>query len=91
MYIRFRSLIVPMLAHVSNNLIALILSAGELDAANAGQPFTLEDFFADWWWWAIGLVIFVPWAIRLFHFTPSVSRWTPPYAEDLKDAKLDRN
>ena len=59
MYIRFRSLIVPMLAHASNNLIALILPAGELDAANAGQPFTLEDFFADWWWWAIGLVIFM--------------------------------
>lgn len=91
MYIRFRSLIVPMLAHASNNLIALILPAGELDAANAGQPFTLEDFFADWWWWAIGLVIFVPWAIRLFHFTPSVSRWTPPYAEDSKDVELDRN
>lgn len=91
MYIRFRSLIVPMLAHASNNLIALILQAGELDAANAGQPFTLEDFFADWWWGAIGLVIFIPWAIRLFHFTPSVSRWTPPYDEDWKDAELNRN
>lgn len=91
MYIRFRSLIVPILAHASNNLIALILPAGELDDANAGQPFTLEDFFADWWWGIIGLVIFVPWAIRLFHFTPSVSRWTPPYAEDSTDAELNRN
>lgn len=91
MYIRFRSLIVPMLAHASNNLIALILPAVELHDADADQFITLEDFFADWWWGVIGLVIFIPWAIRLFHFTPSLSRWTPPHAEDPTDAELDRN
>ncbi len=82
MYIRFRSLIVPMLAHASNNLIALILMAAELHDADARQFITLEEFFTDWWWGIIGLVIFVPWAIRLFHFTPSLSQWTPPHAED---------
>lgn len=82
---------VPMLAHASNNLIALILMAAELHDANAEQYTTLEDFFADWWWGVIGLVIFAPWAIRLLYSTPSLSRWTPPYAEDLKDAELDRN
>ena len=91
MYIRFRSLIVPILAHASNNLIALILMAAELHDADAGQFISLEDFFADWWWGVIGLVIFTPWAIRFLCFTPSISRWTPPYAEDLKDAELDRN
>ena len=91
MYIRFRSLIVPMLAHASNNLIALILMAAELHDADAQQFITLEDFFADWWWGAVGLVVFIPWTIRLFHFTPSLSQWTPPHAEDLKDAELDRN
>lgn len=91
MYIRFRSLIVPMLAHASNNLIVLILMAAELHDADAQQFITLEDFFADWWWGAVGLVIFIPWTIRLLQFTPSLSQWTPPHAEDLKDAELDRN
>lgn len=91
MYIRFRSLIVPMLAHASNNLIALILMAAELHDADAGQFITLEEFFADWWWGAIGLLIFVPWVIRLLYLTPSLSQWTPPHAQDLKDAELDRN
>ena len=92
MYIRFRSLIVPMLAHAANNLIVLLVMAAELHDADAGQFITIEEFFAGWWWWgAIGLFVFTPWAIRLLYSIPPLSRWTPPYAEDLKDAKLDRN
>ncbi len=92
MYIQFRSLLIPMLAHAANNLIVLLVMAAELHDADAGQFITLEDFFAGWWWWgAIGLFVFTPWAIRLFHSTPSLSRWTLPYAEDRKDAEQDRN
>lgn len=88
MYIQLRSLIVPMLAHASNNLIVLLVITAELHDPDAEQFITLEEFFADWWWAVIGLVIFTPWAIRLLYSTPSLSQWTPPHAEDLKDAEL---
>lgn len=91
MYIQFRSLLVPMLTHVSNNLIVLLAMMAELHDADAGQFITLEELFADWWWGIIGLFVFTPWAIRLLYSTPSLSQWTPPYAEDLKDAEPDRN
>ena len=63
--LRTKSLVGPILIHVGNNLVVvlMILSVWLIggDVEGFSDASTLKEFRSDWWYGAIGAVISVPW------------------------------
>lgn len=61
LYVRSRSLAVPILLHVVNNVTALTATA--IDQWVSTEPYTLAGFRSEWWQGAVGLAIGLPWLL----------------------------
>ena len=68
-----RSLIGPILVHVSNNAIAVILEVGgSLTFGTTWNPMPLEDFRASWWLAPLGAAVGLPWLWLFLRRLPGV-------------------
>jgi len=78
LYARFDSLWAPTLVHASHNAIVWCLAAiGPV----IGEPTDIASFAQVWkWWWlpAIGLLLMLPWALRLRGRYRPMSTWRFP-------------
>jgi len=64
LYIKTKSLIIPMAVHSANNLIYWLLALWVTLSQNSITEYTLFDFQSNWWIGTIGLIIGLPWVIR---------------------------
>lgn len=64
--LRFNSLIAPILVHIGNNALVLILSAIDLFVLGTQYDYTLEEFRSYWWMAPIGAVIGIPWLVSYY-------------------------
>ncbi len=79
LYIKTGSLLVPIIIHAANNLIAWVAWGVELALSDSYPQSTLVEFQSWWWVGALALVISAPWAIRFTkHHVPKAS-WRVPY------------
>ena len=79
LYIRTKSLIIPIIVHGANNLMAWLFAFWETTSQGPMVEYTLNDFRADWWYGAVGLIIGVPWVIRILVAHWPRSSWRMPY------------
>ena len=74
LYLRTRTLIVPIVCHAVNNAIAISLPL--LAADSADVSFSVEQFRAGWWMGFVYLAITLPWLIRFIG-----QNWPKPDAQ----------
>jgi len=69
-FLRTRSLWLPILCHVANNFLAwLLLAVGQV--AFGTDPWTIAEFRASWWQGLVGLLIGAPLLVRVLRHMPS--------------------
>lgn len=66
LYLKTQSLLVPILCHSANNLIAWIMAAGDTYIKGPEYEYTLEAFRSEWYIGAIAGVIVIIWTILYF-------------------------
>lgn len=66
LYIKTRTLFVPMTCHTLNNSLALALTFLPVEN-NATDIYTLEQLQADWWWGILLLILSFPWLARFIY------------------------
>ena len=71
LFLKTRSLWIPVLIHVTNNLLVWVLSALDLAFSGTLEPLTLGDLQSTWWIGAVGFVIGVPALVRLLRRIPT--------------------
>jgi CAAX protease family protein len=66
LYVKTRSLIGPILIHMSNNAIVVLFGAADAMMTGKSSEFNLAEFQSGWWMAPIGLTIGLPW-LRWFY------------------------
>jgi hypothetical protein len=64
-YVKTRSLIGPIVIHMSNNAVVVLLVIAE-SMTTDGPAFTLHEFESYWWMAPLGLSIGLPWLIWFY-------------------------
>jgi len=62
-YLRTRSLVGPILVHMSNNALVGVLALADGFLSGGEPPLTLSEFQSTWWLGVLGGVIGVPWLL----------------------------
>lgn len=78
LYLRTKTLVVPMICHALNNLLVWLIEAGYIVALGSDYVYTLEDFQSDW---AIGVacsLITILWAYTYLKGEKSQRVWGLP-------------
>lgn len=79
LYIKTRSLYVPITIHAANNLIAWAVEGVELLLSDSYPQSTLAEFQSWWWVGALALVISAPWVVRFVKRHIPTASWRVPY------------
>jgi len=79
LYIKTKSLIIPILVHGTNNLIVWIISLIETIYYKSMAEYSLNDFQSEWWFGALCLIIGLPWGIRYLKSNWPELSWQAPY------------
>lgn len=79
LYIKTGSLLVPIIIHAANNLIAWVAWGVELALSDSYPQSTLAEFQSWWWMGALALVISAPWVIRFTKRHVPKASWCVPY------------
>jgi membrane protease YdiL (CAAX protease family) len=79
LYIKTRSLIIPILVHGTNNLIVWILTLVVTILYKPMSEYSLNDFQSEWWIGALCLIIGMPWGIRYLKSNWPELSWHAPY------------
>ena len=66
LYVKTRSLIGPILVHMSNNAIVILFGVADALMTGKSSDFNLAEFQGGWWMAPIGLAIGLPW-LRWFY------------------------
>jgi uncharacterized protein len=74
LYARYQSLWPPIIVHMANNVLAVL---PPIVVAHGFLPDTrsLEAFRASWWLAVLGLLVSLPWLIRVRKTWPSIDAW----------------
>jgi uncharacterized protein len=79
LYIKTRTLLVPIICHALNNGSVVILEFLAIASNSAETTYTLEKFRSEWWMGALYLVLSAPWLIRFIYKNWSSRRSEVPY------------
>ena len=79
LYIKTRSLFVPIAIHAANNLIAWAIASVELLLSDSYPQSTLAEYQSWWWVGALALVISAPWVMRFIKRHVPEASWRVPY------------
>lgn len=78
LYIKTRTLVVPIMAHLLNNCAAVLLGVASTVFNSAETVRTLEEFRSQWWLGFLYLAVSVPWLVRFIYKNwPSNNRSLP--------------
>ena len=69
LYLRTRSLLIPILCHAINNLVVWLIEAGNFSYFGHEYTYTLDDFQREWYWGIAATVIVVLWIRSYTHKT----------------------
>ncbi|MEW6492876.1 MAG: type II CAAX endopeptidase family protein [Cyanobacteriota bacterium] len=84
LYIKTRTLIVPIVCHVLNNAIVVILGFLTITFNSTQTTYTLEQFRSDWWIGIVLLGLSAPWLIHFIYKNwPNSSSSIPYFANTL--------
>ena len=64
--VKYNSLLAPMLVHLGNNVVAVVLSAIYMIIFGGESGYSIEEFRTDWWLAPVGAAIGVPWLYWYF-------------------------
>jgi len=82
LYMKTRSLLMPILIHMSVNTVGWLLTLLGILSRGTGHAYTLTDFRNEWMWGVIGLLIGLPWLVTfLRHNRVSKTDLIPIYAQ----------
>jgi len=81
-YIKTRSLIIPILLHALNNMFVFLLDS--LRANDAATAFSVSDFQNEWWIGVLGLLIGIPWLIYFIRKNWLTDGMKIPYFENIR-------
>jgi uncharacterized protein len=81
-YIKTRSLIIPILLHAGNNLFAFLLHI--IESKDLYTAFSVSDFQNNWWMGALCLIIGIPWLICFFRKNWLIDGMKIPYFENIR-------
>ena len=79
LYIKTKSLIIPILVHGANNFIVWIFAFVETIFFKSMDKYSLIDFQSDWWIGALCLIIGLPWGVRYIKSNWPEFSWQIPY------------
>ena len=88
LYIRTKSLLIPISIHIANNLIALMIEVVEMpgqEVPQHGIPIDLQE--SETLWLMAVTVIIIPWAINIVWKNFPKDSWRVPYLVDAKYLK----
>jgi len=78
LYIKTRTLVVPIMAHLLNNCAAVLLGVASTVSNSAETIRTLEEFRSQWWLGLVYLALSAPWLVRFVYKNwPSNNRSLP--------------
>ncbi len=78
LYLRTQSLIVPIVCHALNNLVAWLFEAGSKVVKGPDYTYTLEDFHSEWWMGVACGIICIAWAWVYINGKRSNRVWALP-------------
>jgi membrane protease YdiL (CAAX protease family) len=81
-YIKTRSLIIPILLHAVSNLVAFLVNI--YGANDADTSFSVTEFQNEWWIGALGLLIGIPWLIYFIRKNWLNTTLKIPYFENIR-------
>ena len=84
-YLRTRSLMMVILCHALNNIIAYGTAVGYVILWQGPETYTVADFHREWWTAAAALAIAVPWVVPFVRRCWPNDAWQVPY--DLVDRR----
>ena len=90
-YIRTKSLFVPIVVHIANNLIAWLMQRLTMDLDDPTSYETIAEFQETWWVGALALVISIPCVILFWRRYISNIDWRVPYLSESIDSEKDAN
>ena len=64
--IKYDSIIAPILVHMSNNAVVVVLLAVDMAIFGSEYEFSIQEFRSYWWYAPIGAVIGIPWLYWYF-------------------------
>ena len=79
LYLRTQSLLLPIMVHVLNNLIAVGIEVWATVFKNGEAFYTLEQLQASWWQGLVAIALALPWLILFWRNNWQTARHTLPY------------
>lgn len=64
--IKYNSIIAPILVHMSNNAVVVILTVIDMAILDGEYEYSIQEFRSDWWYAPIGAAIGIPWLYWYF-------------------------
>ena len=89
LYIRTKSLFIPISLHILNNLTAWIMEFLTMDIDTPASYGTIVEFQESWWMGLLALVISVPCVILFWRRYVSKTDWRVPYLSESIDSEND--
>ncbi len=86
LYIKTKSLFVPISVHIVNNGIAWIFASANLLITGSDEQTTLAEFRSYWWMGLLATVIVAPWVVIFIKRHIPTDDWRVPYLA-LQDAE----
>ena len=87
LYIRTKSLFIPMVIHITNNGAAWILEFLTIPFDNLSGPQTITEFQESWWIGLVGLIVSIPFIIRFWRHYIWNTDWQVPYLIEPTDCE----
>jgi membrane protease YdiL (CAAX protease family) len=78
-YLKTRSLVLVIMCHILNNLLAYTIGVGFTVLFEEETAYTVLQFQGEWWTAAIALALSLPWAIRFVRRYWPDETWRLPY------------
>lgn len=91
LYIRTKSLFIPISIHILNNLTAWIMKYFTMDLDTPASYQTIAEFQESWWIGLIALVISIPCVILFYRYYLPRTDWRVPYLTEPPNTENNAN
>ena len=79
LYLRTQSLLLPIMVHALNNLMAVSLEVWATVFKHGEAFYTLEQLQSSWWQGLIAIALALPWLVLFWRNNWQIARYTLPY------------
>ena len=87
LYIRTKSLFIPITVHIANNGIAWIMELLTMQFDNFSASQTITEFQESWWVGLVGLAVSIPFVIYFWKHYVLKTDWQVPYLSESTDCE----